>query len=169
MKKLITLSLFCVSLLTGCETAPDIKSTLGLKKPAPDEFMVISNPPLTTPPDFSLTAPDVDPQRYHFEAVETHKGFDNNDKEFLDNLGTKSDSSIKREVDDTYKNEKRAKKEKGAIRKTLDKVSGKRGDPIIDPMAEKERIKENIESGKPVNEGDVKLEKKSTIDNILGN
>lgn len=168
MKKSFALAIALTTLLTGCETAPDIKSTLGLKKSAPDEFMVISNPPLTTPPDFSLTAPDSENVRFN-NVVTEPKVIDNSDKEFLNKLGNKSDSTIKREIDESYNKEKKLTKEKGAIRKTLEKVSGGKKDPIVDPIAEKKRISENLESGKPVNEGDVKLEKKSTINHILGN
>ncbi|MFI4984132.1 MAG: DUF3035 domain-containing protein [Rickettsiales bacterium] len=169
MKKFVPIAILFVTLLSGCESAPDIKSTLGLKKPAPDEFMVISNPPLTTPPDFNLTMPDSEPARYNAEIIEAPQALDKSDKEFLGMLGHSSDTTVKREIDSTYHKEKKTKKEKGTIRKTFDKVAGGKKDPVIDPVAEKARIKENLDAGKPVNEGDVKVEQKSTLDNILGN
>ena len=81
--------------LTGCSS--DIKSTLGLKKSAPDEFSVIANQPLTIPPSFQLTNPSqnhdiskvfVTDQEVEFsnrgEIVETQE-----DVIFLENLSEK--------------------------------------------------------------------------------
>lgn len=42
--------LLLLPLLTAC--GGDVKETLGLNKKAPDEFRVVSRPPLSVPPDF---------------------------------------------------------------------------------------------------------------------
>jgi hypothetical protein len=44
--------------LAGC--GGDVKETLGMTRVAPDEFRVVSRPPLTIPPQFSLLPPSVD-------------------------------------------------------------------------------------------------------------
>ncbi len=48
------LALLC---LTAC--GGDARGVLGLEREAPDEFVVVSRPPLSVPPDFTLEAPDV--------------------------------------------------------------------------------------------------------------
>lgn len=46
-------------LLVGCDG--DVKESLGLKREAPDEFRVVSRPPLSVPPDFRLRPPSSSP------------------------------------------------------------------------------------------------------------
>lgn len=51
--------LLCVGpalLLAAC-SGNDVKQTLGLDRKAPDEFRVVSRPPLSVPPDFNLRPP----------------------------------------------------------------------------------------------------------------
>ncbi len=43
--------------LSACASG-EVRDTLGLSKRAPDEFVVVSRPALTVPPDFTLVAPD---------------------------------------------------------------------------------------------------------------
>jgi hypothetical protein len=43
-------------LLAAC-SGQDARETLGLTREAPDEFVVVSRPPLTVPPDFELRPP----------------------------------------------------------------------------------------------------------------
>lgn len=47
---------FAASLLAGC--GGSVKETLGLERQPPDEFRVLSRPPLSVPPEFSLRPPD---------------------------------------------------------------------------------------------------------------
>ncbi len=56
-KKLALLSIVFL-ILVGCNK--NTMSSLGLKKSAPDEFSIIPNKPLTTPPMFDLKDPDLD-------------------------------------------------------------------------------------------------------------
>lgn len=44
-------------ILTSCGGAANIKDTLGIGRKAPDEFRVVSRPPLSVPPQFSLRPP----------------------------------------------------------------------------------------------------------------
>lgn len=43
--------------LTACETT-EVRDTLGLTRRAPDEFVVVSRPALSVPPEFALVPPD---------------------------------------------------------------------------------------------------------------
>lgn len=52
------ISLLCMTSVTGCGS--DVKDTLGMTRVSPDEFRVVSRPPLTVPPQFSLRPPSVD-------------------------------------------------------------------------------------------------------------
>lgn len=56
MKKKILLPLALGFLLAACSNS-DVRGTLGLNRNAPDEFTVVSRPPLTVPPDFDLRPP----------------------------------------------------------------------------------------------------------------
>lgn len=56
MKKYLLFTLAFLS-LTAC--SDNVKRDLGIKKMAPDEFTVISHPPLVSPPDFELEEPGV--------------------------------------------------------------------------------------------------------------
>lgn len=162
MKKLTSLSIL-ITCLSGCSSG--VKETLGIKKTAPDEFYVVSNPDLTVPPDFTLVDPSETSTRedtYEASAKSDTK-LSNDDKEFLNSLSdSKSKSSVKRAIDQDQQSQ-----QKGAIRNAISKISGEGGDPKIDPVAERERIKANQASDKPLNEGDVKEVKQSTIERIL--
>ncbi len=48
----------CLMMLAGCGTTT-VKETLGIDQRAPDEFRVVSRPPLSVPPQFSLRPPAV--------------------------------------------------------------------------------------------------------------
>tara|TARA_B100001179_G_C18519824_1_gene372262 strand:+ start:341 stop:982 length:642 start_codon:yes stop_codon:yes gene_type:complete len=46
-----------VMVLTACGSGGNVRQTLGLNKSAPDEFKVVSRPPLSVPPEFFLEPP----------------------------------------------------------------------------------------------------------------
>lgn len=48
--------------LTACGGASGIRETLGIDNRAPDEFRVVSRPPLSVPPQFNLRPPSADAQ-----------------------------------------------------------------------------------------------------------
>lgn len=164
-------ALFVLSALTACESY-DVKSTLGLKKPAPDEFMVISNPPLSMPPEFNLQQPDAMPAAQPAPSLqgvvkEVPSHLSPEDDKFLKEFGKQhSKSQVKNAIDNDLIQSKKAKEERGVIRKTISKINSD-ADPIINPVTEKERIKANLEQGKSVNEGDVKMQSKSTLERIF--
>jgi hypothetical protein len=49
--------LLCVMLLLAACSGGEVNETLGLNRRAPDEFVVVSRPPLVVPPDFDLSPP----------------------------------------------------------------------------------------------------------------
>ncbi len=51
------LMLSCVVLLAGCGGGRPLAEQIGLQRSAPDEFLVLSRPALTVPPDFRLPKP----------------------------------------------------------------------------------------------------------------
>lgn len=155
-------------LLVGC--SGDTKSALGLKKSAPDEFMVISNPPLSVPPDFILSNPTEPKKEILSQAtLEPQKNSkpDKSDQEFLNKLGAKEQATPSGKlVDEEYQQAINKRKEKGFIRKTVSTFHDE-SDKVIDPVTEKERIKNNLKEGKPINEGEVQNKSTSTLDKIF--
>lgn len=43
--------------LAGCSGGDNVREVLGINRSAPDEFAVVSRPPLSVPPDFRLVTP----------------------------------------------------------------------------------------------------------------
>ena len=62
------LALFGLLALAAC--GGDVKETLGLNKEAPDEFVVVSRPPLVVPPDFDLQPPRPGAEPPHVPTTE---------------------------------------------------------------------------------------------------
>ncbi len=56
--------------VSACETK-DVKDTLGLSRTAPDEFRVVSRPPLSVPKEFYLTPPVAGGERGFGQSTET--------------------------------------------------------------------------------------------------
>jgi len=56
MRALTLLAILPLTVLTACEGS-EVKKTLGLTHTAPDEFRVVSRPPLSVPPQFNLRPP----------------------------------------------------------------------------------------------------------------
>ena len=166
MKKYISILLLAM-FTSGCSN--DLKSSLGLKKPSPDEFTVISNPPLSVPPNFTLSKPNTDAESsINLQDIQTPSSSLNKDEQdFLNRLGAKKGTTkVDRLIDQEYNQSQEMNSQKGTIRKTVSRLNGD-DEHYIDPVAEKERIKMNNEEGKPINEGDVKEKSKSTIDKIF--
>ncbi len=151
---------------TACSN--DIKSSLGLKKHAPDEFTVISNPSLSVPPDFSLTKPGIENKTTLVPSpINSNQNLNPLEQEFINKLGQQnSNSSISQNVDKEYHANKNEQKSKGVIRKAIDKLNAK-SQPTIDPYSEKERIQNNIDNNLPINQGQTKNKSKSTLDRLL--
>lgn len=153
-------------ILASCSNG--VKETLGMKKPAPDEFLVISNPPLSVPPSFELVSPGAEPLVQQSNAEQPQSdSLDQTDKALLQALGSNNVSGNgKAAVDRDHYEMQRDKQSKGAIRSTIGKLQGD-GNQVIDPVAERARIKANAEAGKPINEGEVKNKSESTLNRLF--
>lgn len=162
---------FALLSVTACSN--DVKSSLGMRKNAPDEFVVISNPPLKEPPEFNLVSPPCgqipDMQEQGIIQENSHSNLNQSDRLFLEHLGTSSHSSTKSMVDSEHRAKQQEHESKGGVSKALSKLRGDNEDHVIDPAAERARIKENAETGKPINEGKVKNKSKSTLDKLWDN
>jgi hypothetical protein len=155
--------------LSACEGA-DVKETLGLERNPPDEFVVVSRPPLSVPPEFKLRPPapgELAPQestrakaeellRANPSAtlpVESEPLAATNDAVFLERAGTNvAEPNIRQKlgVDST-------KKRDTSMAKTLlDKLDNKQPDqPVVDAKKEADRIRKNKAQGKKINEGEI--------------
>ena len=187
MKKI--LSLFILFSLTSC-TGSDVKSTLGLKKKAPDEFMVLSRPALTVPPAFDLPEPES-------AATGTPKDFSSNGAKSVLFGASSANKASKSKAENLFLNKAGFENAHSDIREKLDEdirateeptpeEGNEKGffsrlfepikldddqDPIINPASEKERIKDAKASGEKINGADaetIQTMGESTLDRIFG-
>lgn len=189
--------------LTACASG-EVRETLGLNRAAPDEFKVVSRPPLSVPPDFSLRPPEpgaapreaVDPEqdakRLFLRESQSEDGVieliesdvdtaitpvistsapTSGESVLLGKLGAdNADPEIR---DKLYSEEKDLDREivKDKDATVIDKLLGYDAvEPVVDPFAEAERIRENVDEEKPINEGEVPVLDKSdgsTLDKIF--
>ena len=163
--------------LTACGGS-EIRKTLGLEKKAPDEFTVISKPPLAIPPNFSLRPPkpgavrpqDLDPN------VQAQKSVFGSDPDKLGQITrfttagnvpmSKSQGEISllqlAGIDQRDSNIRELLKQETSVltereARFVDQLIFWQ-DPaepgvVVDPTAEAKRIQENQAIGEPVTEG----------------
>ncbi|TAH36023.1 MAG: DUF3035 domain-containing protein [Alphaproteobacteria bacterium] len=165
-KSILAFLLLPAFALTGCS---DFKDNLGLSRPSPDEFRVVSRAPLVLPPDFTLRPPAngaanlgaVTPRTKAESALlgtdpNTKKSdakLSNGESKLLDLTGgDKSDPSIKATID-------RESAQLAEANKTLlDKIRDYEPPAtLVDPVKEKERLEKNKAEGKPANEGQIPM------------
>lgn len=165
--KRIFASLLLLS-VAACNSS-DVKSTLGLKKHSPDEFMVMSRPALTVPPQFDLPAP-VD------AGITPPKDFSSNKaKQALFGTATPTTSknntaenallakagaaNTKDNIRQLIEEDERAaqnipanaEEEPGFFKRMFKPITlDEKPDPIVNPQAEKDRIKEDQAQGTQV-------------------
>ena len=147
--------------------------------------MVISHPPLSMPPTFSLEAPGKssaaikksntveEAKQTLFKAGDSQPALSlsSGEKSLLKNAGVdKADSNIrdilKKDNEGTGRDQK---EEKGFFKKITDFVIKKK-DPIVDAEEERKRLLKNKAEGKKPNEGEVptiEQEGDSVIDQLL--
>lgn len=187
MKKI--LSLFVIVLLASSCSGGDVRKNLGLTKSAPDEFMVLSHPPLSVPPDFNLVSPaspslssDKTVQEAR-EVVLKSKTPKNRatgvDKSLLNKADVAdADPNIRDVIEQENKEMEAARilsapkeeeEEEGFFSGLLSSVVPDRKEPVVDADAEKERLNKNKAEGKPVTEGEVPTVNKenNVLDKIL--
>ena len=174
MKKYYIYIAFLIFAVTGCSN--NLKSKLGLKRSAPDEFSVISNQPLIIPPSMQLSRENKVTNVTTLIGIEEDiKNSKSNqtaetkeDTLFLKDLGkSNKKTDIKKKIDAESKKDNTSKK--GFLRNMLSKVRGEKKEKVINPELEKERIEKNIKENIPINQGKVheKDISKSTIESIL--
>lgn len=166
--------------LTSC--GGDIKSTLGMRKPAPDEFVVVSYPPLSVPPELNRAAgeqnEEVKPNRNFHTKHSTHhvqpmgkqkQNMTVQDQQFLGLLGGKhhNHSQIKKTIDAEYNDKMMNINAKQGVSRTISKARGEHEEPIIDAESEKKRLENNAAQGIPINEGEVKEKSSSTLKRLF--
>jgi hypothetical protein len=186
-------------LLVACEDGA-VRNTLGLDRSAPDEFTVVSRPPLSVPPEFTLRPPrpGEEPRGLATDAqarsLITGKPATPADVNALDAptvesavtpvlrndaLSTGANSLLKRAGADVADETIRTKLGEDARRPVdtsnakslLDQLSGaEKNEPTVDAKKEAERLRDNKDAGKPLNEGEVAEEKpvkRSLLDRIF--
>lgn len=153
-------------LLVAACSDTTVKETLGLDKRAPDEFRVVSRPPLSVPPQFDLRPPGIEgvntPSATRDKAQSLILGNDlaakptgassTAESMFLQKAGAaQADPNVKKELAEKKIDEQIKKEEQG----WWDRVTTLPGskEPVVKADDESERLKKNKEEGKPVTEG----------------
>lgn len=177
--------------LGACE-GESVKETLGLDHDAPDEFTVVSRPPLSVPKEFYLVPPSegaasefgVDASKMAREQL-TGKPTDANDMTLEEaerglaetaapvvqsgDLGTPGESSLLSKAGAAHADPEIRKKlygEEPAKETDPGILTKLRGDsneePVVNATEEAKRLRENKDEGKPLNEGAPKIEDPKT-------
>jgi hypothetical protein len=179
-------------LLTACEDG-SVRNTLGLNRPAPDEFTVVSRPPLSLPPEFTLRppAPGEAPRGIATDeqARSLLTGTSATASQTLeapsvetavtpvlssDVLSNGASSLLKRAGADGADPSIRSKlgddetrvPDTSAATNLVDQLSGAdKSEPVVDAKKEAERLRANKDANKPLNEGTVpeELPKKRSL------
>jgi len=163
-------SILCLSasalLLSACASG-SVKQTLGLDSRAPDEFRVVSRPPLSVPPQFDLRPPGVEgttnsAMRDRAQEVilgnqtpsgKGSKKTSNADSIFLEKAGAaQADPNVKQQLAEK-KIDEQLQKEEASWWDRLTPSADSKKEPIVKAEGEAERIKKNQEEGKPITEG----------------
>ena len=163
--KFVTTALFCSLLMVGC-SKHDVKDNLGLVRNAPDEFRVISHPPLEIPPAFTLKKPPSEEERL-LKLVESnsdaeartvlfnaavHPGGSNVSDGELRLLGSAktqtADPDIRIELKKAELEKAKDDASKNAIHKMVEEMQARnmKDESILDADAEEERLRKKSEN-----------------------
>jgi len=175
-------------LLAACSN-DNVRDTLGLNRDAPDEFTVLSRPPLSMPPEFTLLPPSPgaaplmpSPEEQAREAIvggEAKSAVGKKLSNPLPEAKQATDSFLKHAGAEGANTDIRSELGKDATtpadtskaRTLLEKLSGsEKKEPVVDPKKEAERLRANKDAGKPVTEGDVPVQEEkpaSLLDRIF--
>ena len=165
MKNSIFTLFILLSVLVTLQGCSSFSSLMPNNRTVPNEFKVISNPPLSLPPDFNLRPPQKDapikrnsPEILFGSDISNEAPIDSADEGFLSLTGASNKSDNIRSILD----QEQAKQiEEDGKKNVLDKVlSYTRGDnehkdPVVDSLAERKRIEESTKEGVHPAEGDV--------------
>lgn len=186
-------SLIAICMLTACGEGT-LSERIGLERKPPDEFRVLSRPPLTVPPEFNLRPPADSAETQSTSrqaetlifgeeveavglkpgtadtavtAVETDTLGTSADENFLQNAGAQVANPDIRNMLRQENKEDMYPEDKTLLQK-LREPSNK--EPTVDAMKEAERLKKNEAEGKPVDEGDTPTKNpkdRGVLDKIL--
>ncbi len=178
-------------MLTISNCGGNVRQSLGIYKSEPDAFRVVSTPPLTLPPDFSLKMPEpgaspLNSVNITKEAENTvfsnssgnieKKAISSGDQEFLMQAGAdKSDSNIRTILANDERAQEEKKEKKNIFEKMADHLNPNSTDQdaVVNASKEKKRVDKNKQLGKEVNEGTVPVvdkdkRDKGFINRVLG-
>lgn len=163
-----SIQILCLALL-GLGACSEAKEQLGLEKEAPDEFAVIKRAPLDLPPNYNLRPPRPGAPRPQEQATNKQAKealFGNSPGSQIHGTpssaesvllfqagGNRADPAIRQKIDSETQELRDRNKP------VAQKLFGIGGDPdavsasIVDAPEEAERIRQNIEDGKAVTEG----------------
>ncbi len=174
--------LISMMVLTACEGG--VRESLGINRNAPDEFVVVSRPPLSVPPEFDLVPPTpgaISPQESaRGRAQSALLGGSETAVESVSAAGTASSAEAsflsKLKVDEADPNIRQVlgkdlttKPPTKDAKSLLEKLNiTPTQQPVVDAKKETERLRANKKSGKPVTEGETPTvdssKKKSVLD-----
>jgi len=170
--------------LTAC-SGNTVKTTLGLDRGAPDEFRVVSRPPLSVPPQFSLRPPGSAadsslgqlPTSGQAKALmiggtpaadvtvgkattptATSKSRTTAESEFLKNVGAGQADPMVRDKITEDRIIVQQQPEETSWWNIFSSSSAKK-DPLVNANQESQRIKTNEDAGQPVTQGDTPVVK----------
>ena len=173
-KLIAALSTFALS---GC-SSDTVKNTLGLDRAAPDEYRVVSRPPLSVPPQFSLRPPsnsELPPSQVSASKqgqaivlggsnangtpattkakANTSAKTNGADSQFLKNVGASTADPNIRSALTEQRFAVQEQKEETSWWNFWDGADEKK-DPTVDAKKESERIQKTEDAGQPVTTGD---------------
>lgn len=150
---------------------------------SPDEFTVVKRAPLTLPPEYDLRPPSPDNLPPASETTKTARTVLMGEKQdvapatadaaFLQKAGAQNaDPAIRGQInrDNGYiALQNRSVTDRLIFWKDESTAPEDLPASVVDPKAETERVKKNLDEGKPVNDGDVPVieKKKSAIEKIF--
>lgn len=158
-------TLLLVSVLCACTS--NVRHTIGLERQVPDAFKVVSNPPLTVPPDFHLVPPQLGapnvgqdiPNQAQASILKSTSHASTTispaDRILLGRAKTnEADPSIVTILNTDEQDKMRREQEKNIWQRVVDKIALKeKADPTVNASKEKQRIAKNQQEGKPITEG----------------
>lgn len=193
--RLTLLPLLVAPLLSACENST-VRDTLGMTRSAPDEFRVVSRPPLSVPPEFSLRPPGTGesgaaaetPARMQAQemilgtpgdtlrpgnaetavmSVSSGELESTADANFLQRAGYTPNATATRQQ--LQQEELVKSEEEKSMLQKLREPSDK--EPTVNPELEAERLRSNRDAGKPVTEGETPMHEpkdNGTLGRIFG-
>jgi hypothetical protein len=172
MKKLSNVALLLVltCAFTACNS--NIRHTIGLKRQVPDAFKVVSNPPLSVPPEFSTLpvpqpgkpVPGQDMQKQAYAALfpsshrlDTQAPTSSGESTLLARAkANEADPNIASILNADQRAAEQKAAEKNIVERVIAKVSPtNHSEPVVNAPKEKQRIVQNKKEGKPVSSGRV--------------